>query len=236
MLAEGVKCPACNAECKLSFEIADGESTNWVFCSCGSVFHQKAIDKAYFNEEYLNKYKDFNGIEHRYEYFERVYLPIIEELTYGRRFLDVGFGCDYHIKNLQERGWITSGIDLVSNYHLIGDFETHNFKNEKYDFILMGQVLESFKDPLAAIYKAKELLLPRGILAIVTPDAELIYKIGMWEFGNWNAKEKWVMFSESQLKNIVDKMGFNVVLSHKNTEQRFVGWNHVHILAQKKDE
>lgn len=236
MLLEGVKCPACNENCKLAFDIADAETTNWIFCACGSIFHQRALDKAYFNAEYLSKYKEWKGIEHRYEYLERIYLPLVEELTYGRRFLDVGMGCDYHVKNLEDRGWITTGIDLIPNDQITGDFETYDFKKEKFDFLLMAQVIESFKDPMKALYKAKELLLPQGILMLTGADAELIYKIGMWHFGNWNSKEKWLIFSEKQMKRVLDLLGFNVIVSHKNTEHRFMAWNTFHILAQKRPE
>lgn len=233
---EGIKCPACQSECKLSFTIADEEKTDWVFCSCGSVFHQKKIDKKVWDAEWLKKYSDWKAIEERYEYLRRVYIPIAEELTYGRRFLDVGFGCDYHIKGLSERGWITDGIDIIPNDHITGDFETHNFGNEKYDFILMGQVLESFENPIKAIYKAKELLMPKGLLMVVSPDAELIYQVGMWRFGNWNAKEKWILFSEQQIRKILDVLGFDIVVCHKNREQRFMNWNCYHLIAQKRSE
>lgn len=235
MLLEGVKCPACSEECKLSFVIADEEKTDWIFCSCGSIFHQRLIDKGYFNQDYISRLREWKSIQYRYEYLERVYLPIIEELTYGRRFLDVGMGCNYHVKNMIERGWIASGIDLIPNDQITGDFETHDFKNEKYDFILMGQVLDSFHSPLKAIYKAKELLLKDGLLMITSADAELVYKIGMWNFGNWNAKERWIIFSETQMTRILDMMGFNVILSHKNLSHRFMAWNTFHMIAQKRD-
>lgn len=236
MLLEGIRCPACEREVKLSFTIADEEKTPWCFCSCGSVFHQKLIDKKIFNEEWLKKYSEWKALKERYEYTERVYLPLVEELTYGRRFLDVGFGLDHHITNLSKRGWVTQGIDLISNPYITADFETHDFKNEKYDFIHMGQVLESFTEPIKALYKAKELLRKDGLILITSPDAELIYSIGMWKFGNWNPNEKWIMFGETQIKKILDKLGFNIIISHKNTEQRFMAWNTWHILAQKKDE
>ncbi len=96
MLVEGISCPACNEPVKLSFTIADEEKTEWIFCSCGSVFHQKKIDKAHFDDKFIKFYKEYRSVQERYEYLERVYLPLIEEMTYGRRFLDVGFGLPYH--------------------------------------------------------------------------------------------------------------------------------------------
>ncbi len=127
---------------------------------------------------------------------------------------------------------MTDGIDLIKNDYINGDFESHDFKGQKFDFILMGQVLESFHNPIKAIVKVKELLNKDGALMIVSPDAELIYQVGMFEFGNWDFKQRWLIFSERQIKKTLETLGFRIVLSRKDTEKRFVGWNQFHVIAQ----
>jgi ubiquinone/menaquinone biosynthesis C-methylase UbiE len=173
-------------------------------------------------------------LRERFEYVMRCYLPMVEEMTFGRRFLDVGFGLDFHLKNLTERGWVVEGIDLIENDFITGDFERHDFKDQTFDFIFMGRVLECFEDPLKAVYKARELLNENGVLMVISPDAELIYSGGMWDFGNWNFKEVGMIFSERQIKKVMDQMGFNVVMSRKDRGKRFVGWNMFHLIAQKR--
>lgn len=233
-ILEKVICPACSSECKLSFTISDNANTDWVFCKCGSIFQTEKNDKAKFNEEYLKKYTDYKALPDRCDYFMRLYLPLVRELTYGRRFLDVGHAFEHNIKNLEADGWISEGIDLIPGAgQITDDFEKHDFKNKKYDFILMGRVLEAMHNPMRALVKAKDLLLMNGVLAIVTPDAELVYQKGLFEFGNWNPEDKWVIFSEKQLRNILETIGFKVILSKKDTERRGVGWNHVHFIVQK---
>jgi SAM-dependent methyltransferase len=229
-------CPSCGEDVKLSFVMADEEKTTWIFCSCGTVFHQKQVDKAYFDEKYLNKYLDYKAFDERQDYLERLYVPLIEELTYGRRFLDVGFGSDYHLVSLRTRGWVTNGIDLIENKYIKGDFETYDFKNDRYDLILMGQVLGSFANPMKAIFKAKSLLMPNGVLMITAPDTDIMYAHGMFAFGNWNPKEKWVMFSENGIRKILESMNFKVILTRKDMERRLIGWNHYHVIAQKRFE
>lgn len=228
-----ILCPACASECKLSFTIADTAETEWVFCKCGTIFQTKKTDKAHFDEAYLKKYTDYKALQTRCEYLMRVYLPLVRELTYGRRFLDVGCAFDHHIDYLKKDGWITEGIDLLETGHIKADFEKHDFKARKFDFILMGRVLEAFENPIRALVKAKELMPVGGVLAIVTPDAELVYQKGMFNFGNWNPDDKWIIFSETQLRRILETIGFKVVLSRKDTERRFLGWNHMHLIAQK---
>lgn len=236
-MIEGLKCPACNKDVKLSFQIADVDKTDWIFCSCGSVFHQKKLDEAYWFNKYLPDYKEWKAIQERYAYIERLYLPIIEELTYGRKFLDVGFGVDYHIQNLYKRGWIANGIDITnadSNY-ITGDFEKYDFKDEKFDFIKLGNVIGAFKEPIKALYKTKELLRNKGLVLILSPDAEFIYQKGMFNWGNWQWQENWLIFSEKQMLRTLDMLGFDIILRHKNTEKRFMSWNYYHILAQKRE-
>lgn len=233
-IVDQVICPACSVECKLSFTISDEAHTDWVFCKCGTIFQTKKNDKAHFDEAYLKKYTDYKALQDRADYFMRLYLPLVRELTYGRRFLDVGHAFEHNIKALEADGWIAEGIDLIPGAgQITGDFETHDFKNKRYNFILMGRVLESMENPIRALLKAKDLLMVNGVLAIVTPDAELVYQKGMFEFGNWNPEDKWIIFSEEQLKKILVTLGFKVIVSKKDTERRGIGWNHMHIIAQK---
>lgn len=227
-----ILCPACMSECKLSFAIADTERTEWIFCKCGTVFHQGRVDKSIFNEDYHKKVTEFKALPERCDYIMRQYLPIVRELTYGRYFLDIGYGFNYHIETLKKDGWITDGIDLLPHGYIEADFETHKFKTT-YDFILMSRILESFHNPIKSLYKAKELLNNNGVMLIITPDAELIYEKGMFDFGNWNPNDKSIIFSERQLKKILETIGFKVILSRKDTERRGLGWNHVHMLVQK---
>jgi len=236
MQLEGLKCPACDSPVRLSFTIADVDRTEWIFCACGSVFHQKQLEPEYWDKEYLPKYRQWKSLKERFDYIEKIYLPIVEELTLGRRFLDVGFSVDHHIQSMQERGWLANGIDIIPNEYITGNFETHEFEaKDKFDFIKMGNVIGGFKEPLKALYKTKELLHNGGMVLIMAPDAELIYQKGMFDWGNWQWKENWVIFSEKQMLRILDLMGFNVILRHKNTGKRFISWNYFHILAQKRD-
>lgn len=236
MIEEGIKCPACNSRCKLSFTIADKDRTTWIFCKCGSIFHQKEVKLDYYNEEWKEKYLKWKNIKERYDYLETVYFGIVKELTLGRRFLEIGFGAEYHIENLTKDGWKATGIDLVENDYITGDFDKHDFKKEKFDFILISGVIGGVKEPMKTLYKIRELLNDKGVLLISDADADMVYEKGMFKFGNWNPNERWLIFSETQMKKTLDMLNFNVVVSHKNKDERFMNWNTYNIIAQKKDE
>ncbi len=232
-----IYCPVCGEKIKTSFTVKeeDGTSVDWLWCVCGSIFHQKGIKKDYFNEDYLKEIKEFKMVEDRYHLITRTYVPLVEELTYGRKFLDVGFGLPILIEDMRKRGWVSDGIDLIKNDYITGDFETYRF-TDKYDFIFMGHVLESLKNPIGALYKAHELLNPSGVLMVMSIDAEAVWVTGMSQFGHWQSKEKWLFFSERQFKKVVKRLGYNIILKRKNFAKRWLAWNDFHVICQKSHQ
>ncbi len=229
-----IKCPICKRRISVKYKVDNaGEIVEWYHCFCGTIFHNKGINKNYFDKAYQEKWMQMKEVEKRFDYLMRTYLPFIEDLTYGRKFLDVGFTLPYHIKLLARRGWITTGIDLIENEYIKGDFEKFDFKANKFDFILFGHCLESFIKPVEAIEKAYNLLNPQGILMITTPNPELIFLDGLKEFGHWMHKEKWIFISKEQLKKMICKIGFKWVLGRRNISQRYIVWNDIHVILQK---
>lgn len=233
-------CPLCHSNISTKYTIpyelddkGQPRACDWLFCWCGCVFHLEGLDKSIFNEEYVKKHLDSKFIKERYEYVRRCYLPLVEELTYGRRFLDVGFTSDLHIKAMKERGWICNGIDLIKNDYITADFEKHNFADMQFDFINMGHVLESLDNPLESLRKAYNLLSDFGALLVTSPDAEMIFLTGVSDFGWWSPEEKWLFFSERKFIEEAKRLGFEVILRRKNFSPRFIAWNDFHILLQK---
>lgn len=228
-----MNCPICKREVQIKFEVVeDVSSIDWGVCMCQSMFHEIKLDKKFFGKLYLQRWQSMPAIKERFEYLQRVYLPIIEEKTFGRKFLDVGFTLPYSIDYLKERGWISSGIDLVPNDYIRDDFETFNTP-EKYDYINMGHCLESFHDPVNAIKKAYSMLNYNGLLLITHPNPEMIFEIGLRSFGHWMYKQSRIFISKNMLEDICKRAGFDVVIAHRNISQRFVMYNDLHLLLQR---
>ena len=241
-MLEADRCPLCDSRIYVQYMISE---VPFGFCPCGALFNSKGVDQSIFNKEYIDVLKDrkFGG-EH-YEYFVRIYMPLVEEKTYGRDFLDVGFGVDNIINLLTDRGWNCDGIDLVNNGHITADFEHYDFakqpKAHRYDFILMGNVLQSFKDPVKAIYKAYNLLNPDGILFISTPNTDTIRDNTIRNFGHFSIRENNCFINYDILNKIFGKCDesmngrMEVLFADKNvTSKRFGIWNVMHVMAQKK--
>lgn len=225
----------CKRDVQINFEVVEEvEPTDWYVCMCRSMFHEVKRDKKYFGKMYLKRWKSRSDMKERFEYQQRMYIPLIEELTFGRKFLDVGFTLPYAIDFLKERGWITLGIDLVPNDYIKGDFETVNIP-ETFDYINMGHCLESFDNPIRAINKAYSMLNQNGVLMITHPNPEMIFEIGLQSFGHWESKQSHVFISKDKLEDIALRAGFQIVTSYRNISQRFVMHNDLHLLLQKKE-
>lgn len=112
----------------------------------------------------------------------------VEELlgsAEGGRFLDVGAGEAFAMKHFHDAGWQVTGLDYSSfgckTHHpvLIGNLITGDVsesllalagRGEKYDLVLLDNVLEHVLDPLAIMDVTRQLLTPTGILIVEVPN------------------------------------------------------------------
>jgi SAM-dependent methyltransferase len=185
----------------------------------------------------------------------RIYAPIIEELTYGRMMLDVGYCVPNNMEFFKERGWLTWGIDQNketggSGSFYRGDFTTYDFDlparskdlqelvggdkiKRTFDLIWMSHSFEHFNDPVTVLRKAHDLLSETGVLYISTPDIDFINKTGVPGYPHWKKDEHYVLWSEQALKREVEKAGFKVVMSRRNFSSRFSSWYDIQMIAQK---
>jgi SAM-dependent methyltransferase len=100
----------------------------------------------------------------------------------GRRLLDVGAAYGLFLKVARDAGWDAEGVEIapdcaaeatrISGAKVTpGDFLSVELSG-KYDVIVMFDVIEHMRDPLAVARRARELLAPGGWLVIETGDHE----------------------------------------------------------------
>jgi len=237
------QCPICRrptAYAKSVSETANPEDAAlWYFCSCGVCFQSEPPELKIKDSKYVGthlKIKEYDIIGH---HAAKQYSPLIEELTYGRKILDVGFGPMNNINYFKERGWITFGIDtnkdIVESDRLIkDDFETTEKLYQKtYDLVWMGFVLQQFKNPIGALKKAYDILQDDGVIFISTPDTDFLHNKTGNLFPHWRKDDTYIMWNERSLCRELEKLGFNIIMKRRNYYQRF-GYDHdLHIIAQK---
>ena len=252
-------CPVCGVATSYSYDIEEGEtglSAAWYRCGCGVIFQENFPAADCYDEKYAEDYIKMKEADVRQTHAARTYAPLIEELTYGRTMLDVGFATGRNMKFFEDRGWITFGIDVNPSIagkgqFYKGDFSTYDFNiplvndqlkaiageagkiERKFDLIWMSHVLEHFNDPIGVINKAKDLLTETGVLYIAVPDAEFINKMGVAGFPHWKKREHYTIWTEPALKREVERTGMKVVMSRRNFAQRFASWFDIQLIAQK---
>lgn len=237
------RCPRCE---EIVFQVYsltknEGNPVHWYHCRCGCMFHTQDIDLSnVWTPAYRSEYEDKKFIKERLHYYIRLYAPIIEELTYGRRMLDVGFCTPILMDEMKRRGWITTGIDLIPNEYVAGDFMTETFEGERFDLIWMGDFLQCLKDPIAAIYKAYQLLRPNGILVIITPNTDNMRRNYIPQWGHWDMETCKSFINERILREALIKCeaSFNgkmqiLYMNPSNQSSRLISWNNMHMIAQK---
>ena len=251
-------CPVCDIQTSYVYKIneaKEGLVSTWYKCQCGIIFQEKVPEHSEYNEQYIMDYAGMKECKPRMTHAARIYIPLIEELTYGRQMLDVGFCVPHVIDYLDERGWVTYGIDNNADFKgkgnlYKGNFLTYDFNipattpdlkaladgdyfERKFDLIWMSHIFEHFNDPIAALRKAHSLLSESGVIYIATPDIEFINKTGVGGYGHWKAKEHYTLWSEAALKRELERIGFKIVMSRRNFSSRFSSWYDVQIIAQK---
>lgn len=239
-LVHPMPCPICSIETNDEQRIVEnnGTSSDWYTCPCGIVFQSEKPKHGCYDEKYLGNYAGAKNVDLQQVHAAHTFAPLIEELTYGRKMLDVGFNLPQNMHYFRERGWITTGLDINKTFEgesgiITGNFETYDDFKEEYDLIWMSHVLEHFDDPLAVLRKAHKLLSETGVIYIATPDIDFISKHGVTGFPHWNKTEHYIMWNLRSLVRELERIGFFVVMKRRNYSPRFTSWLDVQVIAQR---
>jgi len=89
----------------------------------------------------------------------------------GGLALDIGCGEGELMRQLRERGYKTTGIDLAeaAKPDIVGDFMEYDFGKQKFDLITANLVIAFMEDKKAFLDKVKSLLTKDGRIIIITP-------------------------------------------------------------------
>ena len=121
-----------------------------------------------------------------FSYYSAV-LDRISRYTSGMRLFEVGIGACECLLAAQEIGFEAYGIDVIDKHVSMArerfglNADTSDFlefrSDEKYDIIIMGDVLEHVSDPVAAMQKANDLLCDDGAIWVSTPNFDSAFSI-----------------------------------------------------------
>ncbi len=162
-------------------------------------------------------------------------------LTNARgKILDVGFNaCSLHEKILKRFGKSkVFGIDIVIEKHYRGNYvkadaQAMPFKNEAFDCIVAGELIEHLEKPELFVQEAKRVLKEGGTLIITTPNKNsLINRL----FHSYEAPLHYSLFSKEELFQMLKKSGFKVVkfVCFPYTEESSSGSRHKKLFFLRK--
>lgn len=223
--------------------------TEWYHCPCGITFqgeYPEAVDET-----------DYSEAETKLIHAAHTYAPLIEDLTYGRKMLDVGCGATKNKTYYEKRGWLAWALDKRTAFGecdkrvFRGDFEELDFgididtdalkhhtgsaqtPKRTYSLLWFSNVLEQFASPIDALRKAYDLLEDTGCIFVSVPDTDFICKCGHAQFPHWKSYN-YTLWTQRALVRELERIGFEVVLKRRSFSSRYTSHYNVHVIAQKK--
>ena len=194
-----------------------------IHCSKCGLYYQELMDKAIsLNNVYNNIYtEDPRVIKNKSYWKHRMnthYKDIEEYHKNSGRLLDIGCSYGFLMDYFASKGWATTGIDISENaikYAKSKGLDVHNAAIEgfnpknKFDLIVMSNVLEHLEDPLKALSIVKNWLSDKGIIYVRVPNVEsvILFPKRQSFLGDLKPFEHFFYFSKDTLKNLFNKCG-----------------------------
>ena len=149
---------------------------------------RREIELMYSDEYFLHDGADFGAhASHDYETAARLgsvkfpeILGWIKRYQAEGKFFEIGCGMGYFLNYAKQHGFEVSGIEFAALGAKVckekfgldvvqSSFENYQVKQNLYDVVFMGDVLEHFNDPLEMLQKAYTMIKPGGIVAAEVP-------------------------------------------------------------------
>jgi SAM-dependent methyltransferase len=155
-------------------------------------------------------------------------VTVLNDAAPGRRLLEVGCGIGHFLSFAQEHGFSAVGTEpsqeaaqhaaskgLTVHAMTLDKFISHA-PNERFDVIVMLNVLEHVPDPVKALQECRQVLVPDGILCVRVPNdfsemqAAAKEKIGAVPW--WIAVPDHInYFNFASLRQTLDRLGFETI-------------------------
>ena len=163
---------------------------------------------------------------------QRKILELLPKDLVGKKILDVGTASGYFARTLIDKGALVTAIDISPTAILeakkflpdafVVDIEegtgTELLANRKFDFIILGEVIEHLFDPEKVLKYLREMLTEEGLLIITTPNIllwshRLKFLRGIFEYTETGVFDRGHLhfFTYLTLCKTISKVGYSLV-------------------------
>jgi 2-polyprenyl-3-methyl-5-hydroxy-6-metoxy-1,4-benzoquinol methylase len=231
MAREQVRCPVCRSDNnRIQGFFIDGRYL-YRCDSCGTEFQHPQLDDAELEKLYSQDYyrswglHEGNGDSEVQKVKSSTFdacLDRIQEYKKNGRILDIGCATGYFLERAQHRGFIPYGVEFsqfssdiakgkfgADQIHR-GMIEDCPFEPGSFDVVVMIDLLEHVRNPVAALAAAKKLLRDDGIAVIVTPDTRSLTHALMGTKWVHYKSEHFFYFNKRAIDVVARQSGFEL--------------------------
>lgn len=181
---------------------------------------KKTLDSFYSKFEYRTGFLNESLLRNE----SRVLLSKLSKIGYKcGRVLDIGCGAGFFLDEAKKKGWEVSGIEMSKKLVAYakkklklnikkGDFLKVKLYNDKFDLIVLSQVVEHLVDPFPVFKKIRKHLSNNGIFYIATPNIEsTLSTVLQDDFPYLTPPEHTYFYGPEAIKTLLEKTRFRVV-------------------------
>lgn len=214
------------------YKTCDNEFKMVRCAACDLVFLNPTLDPGELDVVYPPEYEPFHfNTNKNWIYRLRSALKaknaqyLRDLLPDGARILDVGCGDGEYLTNLERinSSWELEGIDFGETAVKLarsqglqvvqGNYENVDLGENRYDLIILNQVIEHFSEPQKVVEKIARELKPGGYANIETPCLDgwdhHLFKNQYW--GGYHFPRHLVLFSEATIRRFMASRGFETI-------------------------
>jgi len=156
---------------------------------------------------------------------KRLFNKILKQLKSDNlKVLDVGGGSGWLlnvIQSISPRVKYTQVVDIDPDAEALAKQNGHNYfcgriedfnTTEKFDFVLLLNLIEHVSDPLAVLNKIQNILTDDGVVLIKTPNYDAL-DARLFRNKNWgglHCPRHWVIFSKESFELVAQKAGLKI--------------------------
>lgn len=176
----------------------------------GKMIAVKGYEHEYSDRGYIINQKTF-------QLFQRENIPL------NAKILDIGCAYGFFLRNCEEEGFKTYGIDLSSyavtqaaritkhSKLMVANLENLPFQSDCFDIITVFDTIEHTDSPVKSLREIHRVLAPQGRLFITTPNIASLHRFLKGQRFHAFVDETHIyLFTLSALKFLVEKAGFVV--------------------------